>query len=271
MLKQNINLIVKLLLIVFLVVLLVIIYKIAEANTTELEANKTQTRSVKNVLIESPVRYSDIDYTIYYDPDTTEEHIVKIQGYIKELENLNKDDYTQKAYKETRAELARLKEIEARMYSDLEQYLAWESEYYYATKVWEYLMQRGYGRTVTSAILGNMMIETSGGSLALNPTIYSYSGNYYGLCQWSKKYYPEAHGLSFEQQLEFLLNNIEWEINTFGKCYKEGFKYEDFINMTDHSEAALAFAKSYERCGPASYKMRQEAALKAYEYFDLDR
>ena len=112
-----------------------------------------------------------------------------------------------------------------------------------------------------------MMIETSGGSLGLDPTIYSQSGNYYGLCQWSKEYYPEAHGLSFEQQLEFLTNNIEWEIDTFGKCYKEGFKYEDFLNMTDPAEAALAFAKSYERCGPASYELRQEAAEKAYEYF----
>jgi hypothetical protein len=142
-----------------------------------------------------------------------------------------------------------------------------EEEHYYATKVWEYLRQKGFSQEVTCAIIGNMMIETSGGSLDLNPIIYSPSGNYYGLCQWSKKYYPEAHGLSFEQQLEFLLNNIEWEINTFGKCYKEGFKYKDFLAMTDPAEAALAFAKSYERCGPASYEMRQEAAEKAYEYF----
>lgn len=143
----------------------------------------------------------------------------------------------------------------------------WEEEYYYATKVWEYLRQKGFSQEVTCAIIGNMMIETSGGSLDLKPNIYSPSGNYYGLCQWSKKYYPEAHGLSFEQQLEFLLKNIEWEINTFGKKYKEGFKYEDFLNMTDPAEAALAFAKSYERCGPASYELRQEAAEKAYEYF----
>ena len=146
----------------------------------------------------------------------------------------------------------------------------WEEEFYYATKVWEYLRQKGFSQEVTCAIIGNMMIETSGGSLALEPTIYSPSGNYYGLCQWSKKYYPEAHGLSFEQQLEFLLNNIEWEINTFGKKYKEDFKYEDFLAMTDPAEAALAFAKSYERCGPASYEMRQEAAQVAYDYFDLD-
>ncbi len=146
----------------------------------------------------------------------------------------------------------------------------WEEEYYYATKVWKYLRQKGFSQEVTCGIIGNMMIETSGGSLDLKPNIYSPSGNYYGLCQWSKKYYPEAHGLSFEQQLEFLLNNIEWEINTFGKCYKEGFKCEDFLNMTNVEEAALAFAKSYERCGPASYEMRQEAAVVAYEYFNLN-
>jgi hypothetical protein len=143
----------------------------------------------------------------------------------------------------------------------------WEEEHYYATKVWKYLRQKGFSQEVTCAIIGNMMIETSGGSLDLKPNIYSPSGNYYGLCQWSKKYYPEAHGLSFKQQLEFLLNNIEWEINTFGKNYEAGFKYEDFLIMDDPAEAALAFAKSYERCGPASYKMRQEAAEKAYEYF----
>lgn len=145
-----------------------------------------------------------------------------------------------------------------------------EEEHYYAAKVWEYLRQEGFSQEVTCAIIGNMMIETSGGSLDLKPTIYSPSGNYYGLCQWSKKYYPEVHGLSFEQQLEFLLTNIEWEINTFGKCYKEGFKYKDFLLMDDPAEAALAFAKSYERCGPASYEMRQEAALVAYEYFVID-
>jgi hypothetical protein len=115
-----------------------------------------------------------------------------------------------------------------------------------------------------------MMIETSGGSLELKPTVYSPDGEYYGLCQWSKEYYPEAHGISFEQQLDFLLETIAWEINTFGKNYKDGFTYKDFLVMTDVEDAALAFAKSYERCRPASYELRQEAALKAYEYFNLE-
>jgi hypothetical protein len=123
---------------------------------------------------------------------------------------------------------------------------------------------------VTCGIIGNMMIETSGGTLDLKPYIYSPSGNYYGLCQWSQKYYPGTKDLPFEHQLDYLLGSMPWEFNTFGKNYKTGFKYEDFLKMTDPAEAALAFAKSYERCCPASYEMRQEAAIKAYNYFNLE-
>ncbi len=147
----------------------------------------------------------------------------------------------------------------------------WEEEHYYATKAWEFLRQEGFSQEITCAIIGNMMIETSGGSLDLKPTIYSLDGEYYGLCQWSKEYYSEIFGRSFERQLDFLLDTLAREINTFGNSYKEGFKYEDFLAITDPAEAALAFAKSYERCRPASYELRQEAALKAYEYFDLER
>ena len=147
----------------------------------------------------------------------------------------------------------------------------WEEEHYYATKVWEYLRQKGFSQEITCAIIGNMMIETSGGSLDLEPTIYSPSGNYYGLCQWSKKYYPEAHGLSFECQLDYLIESMPWEFNTFGWLYQDNFVYDTFINMTDVEEAALAFAMSYERCSSVSYEMRQEAALRAYNYFNLNK
>lgn len=221
MIKRNINLVIKLLLVIFLIVLLTIISCIAHSTEQQVEAKVAKVEPV--ALNAEPVVCQDVCCCAL-------ESVCEYQDKIKK----------------------------------------WEEEHYYATKVWEHLRQRGFSQEVTCAIIGNMMIETSGGSLDLNPDIYSPSGNYYGLCQWSKKYYPEAHGLSFKQQLEFLLNSIEWEINTFGKCYKEGFKYEDFLNMTDPAEAALAFAKSYERCSSVSYEMRQEAALKAYNYFDLD-
>jgi hypothetical protein len=147
----------------------------------------------------------------------------------------------------------------------------WEEEHYYATRVWKCLRQRNFSQEVACGIIGNMMIETSGGTLDLKPNIYSPSRNYYGLCQWSQKYYPGTKDLPFEHQLDYLLGTMPWEFNTFGKNYKKGFDYEAFLKITDPAEAALAFAKAYERCSPASYKLRQEAAIKAYEYFDLER
>ena len=142
-----------------------------------------------------------------------------------------------------------------------------KEEYFYAKRVFKYFTKRGFTKEATAGIIGNMMIETSGGSLELKPKIYSRSGNYYGLCQWSKKYYPEAHGLSFKQQLNYLYETMPWEFKTFGWLYKDNFSLKDFRKMTNVKEAAIAFTKVYERCSPASHKQRQQAALKAYNYF----
>lgn len=152
---------------------------------------------------------------------------------------------------------------------DFERYKVLEQEHYYAANVFKYFMQKGFTREAACAIIGNMMIETSGGTLDLKPKIYSKSGNYYGLCQWSLKYYPESKELSFEQQLDYLFETMPWEFSTFGWLYEEDFDYENFIKMTDIKEATLAFAKVYERCSPASYELRKEAAEKAYTYFNL--
>ena len=152
----------------------------------------------------------------------------------------------------------------------LEKIQKWEEEYYYATNVWKYLRQRNFSQAAACGIVGNMMIETSGGTLNLEPYVYSPSGNYYGLCQWSLKYYSGTKDLPFEYQLDYLLGSMPWEFKTFGWLYKEGFTYEDFITLEDPEEAAYIFAKVYERCGPASYDLRRNDALRAYNYFELN-
>ena len=151
-------------------------------------------------------------------------------------------------------------ELEQTENTDMEYYDIWEEEHYFAAKVFKYFTKKGFTPEATCAIIGNMMIETSGGELDLIPKIYSKSGNYYGLCQWSLKYYPEAEGLTFKQQLRYLFETMPWEFSTFGWLYEEGFGYEDFVKMTDPAEAAFAFAKVYERCGPRvmSYVKRQQ-------------
>jgi hypothetical protein len=64
-----------------------------------------------------------------------------------------------------------------------------------------------------------------------------------------------------------LKNTIQYEINTYGDKYSEGFDYSSFLSLTDEKEAALAFAKAYERCDKSTYLIRQKNATAAYNYF----
>ena len=138
-------------------------------------------------------------------------------------------------------------------------------EYPVATEVWEYLKNNlGYSDIVSAAIIGNMMAEVGGGTLDL---IWDLGTEFYGLCQWHYKYYPEAQGKDIQGQLEVLKNTIEYEFNWAGEKYQENFKYKDFIEMTDVREAALAFAMSYERCAAKYFYIRCDYAEIAYDYF----
>lgn len=243
---------------------------IAEAET-HMETSNSLAEVVPEVSLEnSPVLYPELAYVIYYDIAMTEDLLINVRFAIKELGEVDYAMYTSSAIKAMIAEMERLEDIEAGLVSDINHYLRWEKEHYYAAKVWEYLVHRGFSNEVTCAIIGNMMIETSGGSLNLNPTVYSPSKNYYGLCQWSQKYYPETKNMSFEEQLDYLFNSLQEEFDVFGDKYKKGFNFEAFLNMTDPAKAALAFAKVYERCGSGGYARRQEAAVRAYKYFDLN-
>lgn len=153
-----------------------------------------------------------------------------------------------------------------------EAYEAWTikyEEYPYATYVWLYLTNTlGYNDYVAAGIIGNMMAEVGGGTLDLQYWLYSSgSGYYYGICQWNKKNYPDVRGCDLIEQCEFLGKTIEYELDTFGYAYSRGYKYEDFLELTDTEEAALMFAKCYERCAESTYAVRQRYANKAYEYF----
>lgn len=139
-----------------------------------------------------------------------------------------------------------------------------EREYPTAAKVWNYLKKQGLNDYVCAGIMGNLMAETGGQTLNINA--YIYSNGYYGICQWSL-YYCDVAGYTLDQQLEYLKNSMKREFNTFGFCYRSGFNYYSFTNMKNEREAALAFAKCYERCGSGSYYIRQQNATKAYKYF----
>ena len=139
------------------------------------------------------------------------------------------------------------------------------AEYPEATQIWRYMKDLGWNDYVCAGIIGNIMAECAGQTLNLQVTI---SGNgYYGMCQWNKAYCEEVWGADLKGQCDFLRDSIKYEIDTFGYAYQKGFKFDTFLNMTNERDAALAFAKSYERCGSGSYGVRQNNATKAYNYF----
>lgn len=140
-------------------------------------------------------------------------------------------------------------------------------QYKVASIIWNYLKSQGYNNYVCAGIMGNIMAEVGGHTLDIDYTLYDDSGDYYGICQWSNKYHSAVQGVGLDSQLSYLMKTIKNEINNYGHLYSSGFDYNDFKNMTDASDAALAFAKAYERCGSGSYSKRQTNADKAYNYF----
>lgn len=142
----------------------------------------------------------------------------------------------------------------------------WESkkkEYPEATYVWRYMKDLGWNDYVCAGIMGNLMIETGGNTLALNPTAGT---TYYGICQWSKGY-KGVQGVSLEKQCDYLRDTIKNEFDTYGFIYKKNFNFDSFLKLTDAQQAAAAFAQCYERCGSVSYKLRQKNAIIAYNYY----
>lgn len=141
------------------------------------------------------------------------------------------------------------------------------STYPAAAQIWKELKDFGYNDYICAGILGNIMAEVGGQTLNLDYKKYSSKAKgYYGICQWSKTY-EKVWNTSLEQQIDFLTSSIHYEFDTYGFKYSKNFKYEDFCNLTNEKDAALAFAKCYERCAKASYNQRQKNATKAYNYF----
>ena len=145
-----------------------------------------------------------------------------------------------------------------------------EQEYPVATQIWLYLTDTmGFNDRVAAGIMGNLMAEVGGQTLNIQPGLYGHGSNkgYYGICQWSAKYYPAVQGKDLNYQLEFLASTIESQFSSYGRLYQSGFTYEDFRQMDNEQDAALAFATIYERCNSKHYNVRMSNAVKAYNYF----
>lgn len=145
-----------------------------------------------------------------------------------------------------------------------------KTKYPEAQIVWDALIGYGLSPEVASGIMGNIMAEVGGQTLDFSEWRYWSRGTHYGICQWGggrKQNLLNNFGPDLEDQVEFLLYELKREMNSYGYIYKTGFGYDEFIAMTDVEQAALAFAKSYERCSSKYYNIRMTNAKKAYNYF----
>ena len=139
------------------------------------------------------------------------------------------------------------------------------AEYPAATQIWRYMKDLGWNDYVCAGIMGNLMAEVGGQTLDIQ---YWLQGNgYYGMCQWNKAHRSSVWGADLVGQCDFLRDTIKYEIDTFGYAYKKGFNLDSFLALTNERDAALAFAKCYERCNSNYYAIRQTNAEKAYNYF----
>ena len=145
-----------------------------------------------------------------------------------------------------------------------------KTKYPEAQIVWDALIDYGLSPEVASGIMGNIMAEVGGQTLDFSEWRYWCRGTHYCICQWGggrKQDLLNNFGPDLEDQVKFLLYELEREMNSYGYIYKTGFGYDEFIAMTDVEQAALAFAKSYERCSSKYYNIRMTNAKKAYNYF----
>ena len=145
-----------------------------------------------------------------------------------------------------------------------------KTKYPEAQIVWDALIDYGLSPEVASGIMGNIMAEVGGQTLDFSEWRYWSRGTHYGICQWGggrKQDLLNNFGPDLKDQVAFLLYELEREMNSYGYIYKTGFGYDKFIAMTDVEQAALAFAKSYERCSSKYYNIRMTNAKKAYNYF----
>lgn len=135
-----------------------------------------------------------------------------------------------------------------------------DGNYNQAAQVWNYLRDLGLNEYVCAGIMGNIMAEVGGQTLDISRWPQYSQKSYYGICQWAgsrKQRLLNDYGTTLEDQVRFLSVEL-FEVIPKGNS---------FYNMQDEKEAALYFAKYYERCGSGSYAVRQNNATKALQYF----
>ena len=276
--------------IVIILVALVTTTTLAMNRTDDSAASSDPATSVATMRIDNPTTevkvpevlkyFQDIAYEESTDKEVLQTELATCKDYefrlIKLLNNqefADERDLVEEELADVRGVMAEyevsIAAIEAEEARIEAMWSAKSGDYPEATQVWRFMKEElGWNDYVCAGVMGNLMAEVGGQTLNLNPYLYGHSGsNYYGICQWSSQYYPSIQGASLDTQLDFLRDTVKKELDTYGYLFRSGMDYDAFCALTDAEDAALAFAKAYERCGSGSYGIRQSNALKALSYF----
>lgn len=178
-----------------------------------------------------------------------EDHVIIKTASARWWEEENK----QKEYEQKLVEASKPVEDDSYVVSDEK-----KAEYPYASQVWEFLKNdMELNDYVAAGILGNMMAECGGQTLALQPFIYT--RGYYGLCMWYVSYTPQVSGQDVAGQLNVLKDTCKKNIEYFGG------DYDYFCSLANEVDAAWYFTKYYER--GAWHSIRGKNATDALNYF----
>ena len=144
-----------------------------------------------------------------------------------------------------------------------------EGEYPEARLIWTTIKSWGYSDNVVAGIIGNMMAEVGGGTLA-GLSNWHTDGCGYGLIQWTsgrQRLLKQLYGArpNIDQQLQFIKNELTGQ-NGVNRQVTEA-QYNELLNAGSPEAAAMTFAKYYERCGSSYRAKRQSFARTAYNYF----
>lgn len=143
-----------------------------------------------------------------------------------------------------------------------------KGKYPVAEKIWNIMKSFGWSDTVCAGIMGNLMAEVGGQTLNLD--WQSNTGAELGICQWMsgrKSGIISRYGSnpSCEQQVQYMHDELIGANGVRRQVTKEQYKL--IINSSTPEEAAIMFAKYFERCAKYTYSVRERNAVKAYNYF----
>ena len=254
-LKNYSNLIKSVIIIALAVVLLInsiCFYNCKSSYKEEVSVLQTELDSLSTKNEELETKASEQEETLAENEKVLLEKDAQIQELESNVEALEKEN----------AELKKSAQTKPAVSTGSQSSTQVTGKYSQATQVWNGLKALGLNDYVCAGIMGNIMAEVGGQTLDISrwSQYSSTSSGYYGICQWAgsrKQRLLNNFGTTLEAQIQFL--GVE--------LFEVIPKGNSFYNMQDEKEAALYFAKYYERCGSGSYSVRQSNATKALDYF----